>query len=126
MLQPPLPHTITGNVSFLGNASSAAGRYTCNPGEPNAGSDVTWYGPGSAFGAPSRGKAREIMSRVTPAGCARHAPVPARNAAAATTMVFRIVRLLRTEFYQIEILDVPAKLLGICTRSTSEGSAAAG
>ena len=68
--QPPLPHTITGNVSFFGNASSVVGRKTRWPGEPNAPSDVTLYGPGTASGAPSRGNARWIISGVMPAGCA--------------------------------------------------------
>src|SRR5580704_7707186 len=65
------------------------------PGEPNAGSDVTWYGPGSAFGAPSRGNAREIISRVMPGGCARHTPAPVRKTAAAAMRIFCIIRLLR-------------------------------
>src|SRR5579875_517406 len=71
----------------------------CSPGEPNASSDVTWYGPGSAFGAPSRGNERSIISRVMPGGCARQAPALARNAAATTTMVFCITRFLRNRDY---------------------------
>src|SRR5215831_2943920 len=91
--QPPWPHTITGNASFFGNASSISGRKTRWPGELKAFSDVTLYGPGAASGAPSRGNARSIISRVMPGGCARHTPALVRTAA---TMVLRIVLFLRT------------------------------
>jgi hypothetical protein len=74
--QPPLPHTIRGNVSFFGNPSSVVGRKMRWPGEPKAPSEVTLYGPGTASGAPSTGNARAIISRVMPAGWAKHTPAP--------------------------------------------------
>src|SRR5262249_9413450 len=74
-------------VSFFGNASSVVGRNRRWPGEPNAPSDVTLYGPGSASGAPSTGNARSIIARVMPGDCARHKPALVSSAAAAATMV---------------------------------------
>src|SRR3977135_2679617 len=86
MAQPPLPHTIRGNVSFFGNASSVVGRNTRSPGEPKAFSDATAYGPGSASGAPSRGNALAIISGVMPGGCAKPTPPSSSSAVAAETM----------------------------------------
>src|SRR5262245_40369837 len=72
MAHPPLPHAITGSVSFAGKALRSAGRKTTRPGVLNAGSGpTTLYGPGTASGAPSTGSALAIISRVTPGGCAR-------------------------------------------------------
>src|SRR4026209_1723278 len=55
MAQPPSPHAITGSRSLTGNLARSSGRKTTGPGEPRAGSDMTLYGPGIAFGAPSSG-----------------------------------------------------------------------
>src|SRR5436190_24012022 len=55
MAQPPSPHAITGSLSLPGNLPRSSGRNTTCPGEPRAGSDITLYGPGIAFGAPSSG-----------------------------------------------------------------------
>src|SRR6476660_2538213 len=55
MAQPPSPHAITGNLSLPGNLPRSSGRKTTWFGEPRAGSDMTLYGPGIAFGAPSSG-----------------------------------------------------------------------
>src|SRR3979490_2674373 len=55
MAQPPSPHAITGSLSLAGNLPRSSGRKTTWPGEPKAGSDMTLYGPGIAFGAPSSG-----------------------------------------------------------------------
>src|SRR6476620_6112213 len=55
MAQPPSPHAITGSLSLSGNLPSSSGRKRTWPGEANAGSDFTLYGPGIAFGAPSSG-----------------------------------------------------------------------
>src|SRR5262249_14188992 len=93
--QPPLPQTITGNVSFFGKASRAVGRNTRWPGDPNAPSDVTLYGPGSASGAPSSGNDRSIISRVTPGGWARQTPAPVSSATAAA-MIVLCISLLRS------------------------------
>src|SRR5438552_1497450 len=55
MAQPPSPHAITGSLSLPGNLPRSSGRKTTWPGEPRAGSLITLYGPGIAFGAPSSG-----------------------------------------------------------------------
>src|SRR5689334_14379127 len=55
MAQPPSPHAITGSLSLPGKLPTSSGRNTTWAGEPNAGSDFTLYGPGTAFGAPSSG-----------------------------------------------------------------------
>src|SRR5215470_11406963 len=55
MAHPPSPHAITGSLSLRGNALRSSGRKTTWPGEPKAGSDITLYAPGIAFGAPSSG-----------------------------------------------------------------------
>src|SRR5881296_2935986 len=81
MAQPPLPHTITGNVSLAGNASRLVGRKTRWPGEPTAASDVTAYGPGCASGAPSTGSTVAIISGVMPGGWAKLTPANANSAA---------------------------------------------
>src|SRR5436309_6393518 len=95
MAQPPLPHTITGSVSFAGNASRLVGRKTRWPGEPTAASDVTAYGPGCASGAPSTGSAVAIMSGVMPGGWAKLTPANANSAAAeAMNVLYMMLSLL--------------------------------
>src|ERR1700745_1520825 len=61
MAQSPSPHAITGSCSLPGNPPRSSGRKTTWPGEPGAGSDMTLYGPGIAFGAPSSG--RVVLTR---------------------------------------------------------------
>src|SRR6185436_11924517 len=62
--QPPSPHAITGSLSLPGNLPRSSGRKTTWPGEPTAGSDMTLYGPGIAFGAPSSGSV--VLTRSAP------------------------------------------------------------
>src|SRR5581483_8046012 len=57
MAHPPFPHTTTGSLSCLGNESRFAGRNVLRPVVPKAGSEVTAYGPATALGAPSSGRA---------------------------------------------------------------------
>ena len=90
MAQPPLPQTMSGSVSFFGNASRSVGRKTRRPGEPNAFSEVIAYGPATASGAPSRGNALAIISGVMPGGCAKLIPANPSSTAAATMDVLVI------------------------------------
>src|SRR3954469_25870648 len=66
MAQPPSPHAITGSLSLPENLPRSSGRKTTWPGEPRAGSDVTLYGPGIAFGAPSSGSVVLTRSALRP------------------------------------------------------------
>src|SRR3954468_55762 len=66
MAQPPSPHAMTGSLSFPGNPLRSSGRKTTWPGEPGAGSDLTLYGPGIAFGAPSSGSVVLTRSALRP------------------------------------------------------------
>src|SRR3954470_7302839 len=66
MAQPPSPHAITGSLSLAENLPRSSGRKTTWPGEPNAGSDLTLYGPGIAFGAPSSGSVVLTRSALRP------------------------------------------------------------
>src|SRR5260221_722734 len=66
MAQPPSPHAITGSLSLPGNLPRSSGRKTTWPGEPRAGSDMTLYGPGIAFGAPSSGSVVLTRSALGP------------------------------------------------------------
>src|SRR2546430_10065952 len=70
MAQPPSPHAITGSLSLPGNLPRSSGRKTTWPGEPRAGSDMTLYGPGIAFGAPSSGSVVLTRSALGPGPCA--------------------------------------------------------
>src|SRR4051794_24898264 len=66
MAQPPSPHAMTGSLSSPGNPPRSSGRKTTWPGEPGAGSDLTLYGPGIAFGAPSSGSVVLTRSALRP------------------------------------------------------------
>src|SRR5215831_4090026 len=66
MAQPPSPHAITPSLSLPGNLPRSSGRKTTWPGEPKAGSDMTLYGPGIAFGAPSSGSVVLTRSALGP------------------------------------------------------------
>src|ERR1700681_3656361 len=66
MAQPPSPHAITGRLSLPWNLPRSSGRKTTWPGEPRARSDMTLYGPGIAFGAPSSGSV--VLTRSAPPG----------------------------------------------------------
>src|SRR6185436_6923419 len=66
MAQPPSPQAITGSLSRPGNFPRSSGRKTTWPGEPGAGSDMTLYGPGIAFGAPSSGSVVLTRSALGP------------------------------------------------------------
>src|SRR5256885_438593 len=70
MAQPPSPHAITGSLSLPGNLPRSSGRKTTWPGEPRACSDMTLYGPGIAFGAPSSGSVVLTRSALGPGACA--------------------------------------------------------
>src|ERR1700704_3008931 len=78
MAQPPSPHAITG--SLPGNLPRSSGRKTRWPGDPRAGSDRTLYGPGIAFGAPSRGSVVLTRSAPGPGACANEAHAARTNA----------------------------------------------
>src|ERR1041384_4136366 len=75
MAQPPSPQAITGSLSF-----GDSGRNTTWPAEPNAGSFVTLYGPGIAFGAPSSGSV--VLTRLRFGPCANVVVPIARTRAA--------------------------------------------
>src|SRR4051812_1860252 len=70
MAHPPSPHAITGSLSLPGNLPRSSGRNTTCPGEPRAGSEMTLYGPGIAFGAPSSGSVVLTRSALGPGPCA--------------------------------------------------------
>src|SRR5579862_3140 len=81
MAQPPSPHAITGSLSLPGNLPRSSGRKTTWPGEPVAGSDMTLYGPGIAFGAPSSGSV--VLTRslfLGPGACANETHAVRTNA----------------------------------------------
>src|SRR6476659_10160199 len=65
MAHPPSPHAITGSLLPV-NLARSSGRKTTWPGEPRAGSDMTLYGPGIAFGAPSSGSVVLTRSALGP------------------------------------------------------------
>src|SRR5262245_15776331 len=92
MAHPPSPHAMTGNLSFPGKLLRSSGRKTTWPGDPKAGSDMTLYGPGIAFGAPSSGSV--VATRSFLGGCAKLKPAVASRAAAADAMVLLFMRLL--------------------------------
>src|SRR3954467_14290008 len=81
MAQPPSPHAITGSLSLPGNLPRSSGRKTTWPGEPGAGSDMTLYGPGIAFGAPSSGSVVLTRSARGPGPCANDTHAMRTNAA---------------------------------------------
>src|ERR1700687_4611542 len=80
MAQPPSPHAITGNLSRPGNLPRSSGRKTTWPGEPRAGSDMTLYGPGIAFGAPSSGSVVLTRSALGPGAWANETHAVRTNA----------------------------------------------
>src|SRR5689334_4823946 len=81
MAQPPSPHAITGSLSRRGNALRSSGRKTTWPGEPGAGSEMTLYGPGIAFGAPSSGSVVRTKSALGPGPWAKETHAVRTNAA---------------------------------------------
>src|SRR3954447_11471903 len=81
MAQPPSPHAITGSLSLPGNLPRSSGRNTTWPGEPGAGSDMTLYGPGIAFGAPSSGSVVLTRSALGPGAWANETDAVNTNAA---------------------------------------------
>src|SRR5258706_10466150 len=85
MAQPPSPHAIIGSLSLPGNLPRSSGRKTTWPGEPRAGSDMTLYGPGIAFGAPSSGSVVLTRSALGPGACAAHTAASASKPATAET-----------------------------------------
>src|SRR5882757_1599178 len=80
MAQPPSPHAITGSLSLPGSLPRSSGRKTTWPGEPRAGSDMTLYGPGIAFGAPSSGSVVLTRSALGPGACANETHAVRTNA----------------------------------------------
>src|SRR4051794_29204322 len=80
MAQPPSPHAMTGSLSSPGNPPRSSGRKTTWPGEPGAGSDLTVYGPGIAFGAPSSGSVVLTRSALGPGACANETHAVRTNA----------------------------------------------
>src|SRR2546421_1116791 len=89
MAQPPSPHAITGSLSLPGNLSRSSGRKTTWPGEPSAGSDMTLYGPGIAFGAPSSGSVVLTRSALGPGACANDTHAVRTNAAVSADFMCR-------------------------------------
>src|ERR1700704_1423960 len=82
MAQPPSPHAITGSPSLPANLPRSSGRKTTWPGEPRAGSDMTLYGPGIAFGAPSSGSVVLTRSALRPGPWANETHAVRTNAVA--------------------------------------------
>src|SRR3984957_3205645 len=80
MAQPPSPHAITGRLSLPGNLPRSSGRKTTWPGEAMAGSDMTLYGPGIAFGAPSSGSVVLTRSALGPGAWANETHAVRTNA----------------------------------------------
>src|SRR6478736_4933084 len=87
MAQPPSPHAITGSLSLPGKLPRSSGRKTTWPGEPNAGSDFTLYGPGIAFGAPSSGSV--VLTRSAPGAWANDTDAVRTNATASADFMRR-------------------------------------
>src|SRR5258708_333776 len=80
MATPPSPHAITGSLSLPGNVPRSSGRKTTWPGEPRAASDMTLYGPGIAFGAPSIGSVVLTRSALGPGAWANETHAVRTNA----------------------------------------------
>src|SRR5436190_2185871 len=80
MAQPPSPYAITGSLSLPGNLPRSSGRKTTWPGEPRAGSDMTLYGPGIAFGAPWSGSVVLTRPALGPGACANETHAVRTNA----------------------------------------------
>src|SRR5215467_1576457 len=89
MAQPPSPHAITGSLSLPGNPPRSSGRNTTWPGEPRAGSDMTLYGPGIAFGAPSSGSVVLTRSALGPGAWANETHAVRTNAVASADFMRR-------------------------------------
>src|SRR2546429_2564963 len=89
MAQPPSPHAITGSLSLPGNLPRSSGRKTTWPGEPRAGSEMTLYGPGIAFGAPSSGSVVLTRSALGPGACANETHAVRTNAAVSADFMRR-------------------------------------
>src|SRR6185436_9126332 len=81
MAQPPSPHAITGSLSLPGNLLRSSGRKMTWPGEPRAGSEMTLYEPGIAFGAPSSGSVVLTRSALRPGPWANETHAVRTNAA---------------------------------------------
>src|SRR6202795_3181385 len=80
MAQPLSPHAIIGRPSLPENLPRSSGRKTTWPGEPRAGSDMTLYGPGIAFGAPSSGSVVRTKSALGPGAWANETHAVRTNA----------------------------------------------
>src|SRR5262250_2660699 len=89
MAQPPSPHAITGSLSLPGNLPRSSGRKTTWPAEPRAGSDITLYGPGIAFGAPSSGSVVLTRSALGPGPWANETHAVRTNAAVSADFMGR-------------------------------------
>src|SRR5262245_16939361 len=89
MAQPPSPHAITGSLSLPGNLLRSSGRKTTWPAEPRAGSDITLYGPGIAFGAPSSGSVVLTRSALGPGPWANETHAVRTNAAVSADFMGR-------------------------------------
>src|ERR1700751_5362252 len=109
MAQPPSPHAITGSLSLPGNLPRSSGRKTTWPGEPMAGSDITLYGPGIAFGAPSSGSVVLTRSVLGPGPWANE------------TQAVRTNAVVSADFMRRSLADGLAalKLPGTCSVQTS-------
>src|SRR5205823_3774947 len=97
MAQPPSPHAITGSLSLTENLPRSSGRKTTWPGEPKAGSDMTLYGPGIAFGAPSSGSVVLTRSVAGAGGCANETHAVRTNAVASADFMRHSSRVLSVE-----------------------------
>src|SRR6478736_420128 len=91
MAQPPSPHAMTGSLSLPGNSLRSSGRKTTWPGEPGAGSDLTLYGPGIAFGAPSSGSVVLTRSALRPGPWANDTHAVRTNAVVSADFMRRSV-----------------------------------
>src|SRR5207247_5642880 len=98
MAQPPSPHAITGSLSLPGNLPRSSGRKTTWPGEPRAGSDMTLYGPGIAFGAPSSGSVVLTSSAPGPGACANETHAVRTNAVVSADFMRRSLTTTFSQF----------------------------
>src|SRR5438552_13251286 len=97
MAQPPSPHAITGSLSLPGSLPRSSGRKTTWPGEPRAGSDMTLYGPGVAFGAPSSGSVVLTRSALGAGACANETDAVRTNAVVSADFMRRSSQVLSVE-----------------------------
>src|SRR5213078_3879611 len=89
MAQPPSPHAITGSLSLPGNRPRSSGRKTTWLGDACAGSVMTLYGPGIAFGAPSSGSVVLTKSAAGPGAWADETHAVRTNAAVSADFMHR-------------------------------------